>query len=273
MEILTYGLLALAAVLILAILVHLLAAARFRAEGRRLVARLAGPPPPGPIRLPDPLKRYARAAGGGKTAPRLIRLTQEGEFRADPRDEWMPMPATQHVAVTAPGFVWEAVQPGFLVPKVRVIDAFVAGEGVLKARALGSIPVADEKGDAVTRSEAMRYLAELPWAPDAILSNPAIRWSAAGAGAVEARLPLVPDPAVVQLKFDAGGDIVEIEARRRPARDRGGKLVERDWIGKFSDYQSIGGRRIPTRGEVGYVYDFGYAPYWRGRITGYELLD
>ena len=44
------------------------------------------------------------------------------------------------------------------------------------------------------------------------------------------------------------------------------------WRGWFKDYADIGGRRIPLQGEVGYDYPEGYESYWRGRITGYEVI-
>jgi hypothetical protein len=74
----------------------------------------------------------------------------------------------------------------------------------------------------------------------------------------------------VRFYFDQRGDIVEMQADERGSFE-GGVIVPRPWRGLFSDHQEIGGRRIPTRGEVGYVYDDGYSPYWRGRIVSYQL--
>lgn len=263
--------LAVLAVLAAAIAVIALAAARVGVAADRLRARLlseTGQDAPGaPPTLMVEAARRAGADGGWRAA----RLVQQGELRRDPREPWRPMPATQVIALGTPGFVWDARQPGPVLPMVRVLDSFVAGQGALAAYLLGAFPVARAEGAETTRAEAMRYLAELPWAPDAILSNPALRWSVVSGNEVEVRLPLDPRPAVLRLHLDAAGDVVEIHGRDRPATEPDGRVVLRDWIGKFSDHQTIGGRRIPTRGEVGYVYDFGYAPYWRGRITGYSL--
>ena len=51
----------------------------------------------------------------------------------------------------------------------------------------------------------------------------------------------------------------------------GGKMVSRPWRGLFSAYQDIGGRRVPRRGEVGYIYEGGYAAYFRGEIIAYTI--
>ena len=120
--------------------------------------------------------------------------------------------------------------------------------------------------------EAMRYLMELPWAPDAILSNRSIIWREADAGAVEAELPLSPRPAVVRFRFDAADDLAEITAQGRPDVSTG-EVVLREWRGLFSDYGEIGGRRVPRTAEVGYVVDGVYAPYFRCRLVSYQTID
>lgn len=79
--------------------------------------------------------------------------------------------------------------------------------------------------------------------------------------------------ALVRLRADASGDIVEITATNRPARMPDGSNALRNWRGVFSDHDWIGGRRIPLCGEVGYGFGEAYQPYWRGRITGYDLVQ
>jgi hypothetical protein len=61
-----------------------------------------------------------------------------------------------------------------------------------------------------------------------------------------------------------------MEALDRPGKGPDGEPARMAWRGEFGDYGEIGGRRIPRRGEVGWVYADGYEAYWRGRITGYR---
>lgn len=260
----------------IALAAHFMAAARFAETARNLAARLETGPPtyPAPKRLPETLRAVVEAAGAGRGGPaRAVRLTQDAELQLRPGAAFAPAPATQTFGLGAPGFVWFAgspLLPGF--PKVRVIDAYVGGQGRLSARALGSLPVANASGPEIARAQAMRYLAELPWVPDAILGNPAIEWSEVDGGWVEASLPLEPRAATVRLRIE-GGAIVEMRAEDRPAEQGpDGDYILRDWRGLFTDHAEIGGRRIPTRGEVGYIRDGEYTPYWRGTITGYEIL-
>jgi hypothetical protein len=267
-----------ATLVIILLLLMSLAAAYGLGRRRRLrraavfLNRLRNEPPVSVGQPPDRLARAARAGGAGQGGPwRMLRITQEARFRFGPDKPWFPMPATQHIALGAPGFVWDARRPGPFLPRMTVIDAYVAGEGHLFATLLGAIPVADRAGPVLARAEAMRYLAEIPWAPEAILGNPALVWAQVSETEVDVTLPLDPDPATVRLILNTADDIVSIEADRPETRPDGTTRT-RPWRGYFSDFGDIGGRRIPRAGEVGYLYDDGYHAYWQGRVTGYELL-
>lgn len=256
------------------VLAHLLAARRFVAWGDGLVARMAAGPMAAAPRddLPAPVAAMAqRGLAGAAPVAGLVQLVQVAEMEMAPGAGWQPLEARQAIATDAPGFVWQASQRRGPLILFRVVDAYVAGQGMLKARLFGSVPVADGQGAEFDRGEAMRYLAELPWAPDAILRNPAIRWQVLDGGEIEARLPLVPRDAVVRFTLDQAGDVVGMAAEDRPATAPGGQIELRQWRGRFWDHAVLGGRRIPVRGEVGYVLDGGYAPYWRGEVTGYRV--
>ena len=185
---------------------------------------------------------------------------------------WQALRARQVISVTEPGFAWVAQNRMGPINVITVLDAYSSGIGQLRVRLLGAIPLANAEGADLSLGEAMRYLAELPWAPDAILCNRAIGWTVAEDGWLEARLPLDGQEALVRLRADETGDIVEITASGRPAIQPDGSTALMDWRGVFSGHADMGGRRIPLTGEVGYVVDGRYRPYWRGRITGYELV-
>ncbi|NHX27269.1 hypothetical protein HA397_25220, partial [Escherichia coli] len=109
-----------------------------------------------------------------------------------------------------------------------------------------------------------------PWMPDAILLNHVIDWQQVDDSHVAASIPTSGGMARVVLGFDAGGDIAEITAQDRPAI-ADGTVVLRDWRGLFTDYRKIGPRRIPSRGQVGYVYDNGFEIYFDGTILELHL--
>jgi len=220
--------------------------------------------------LPPPVARFARQAGATGRA-QAVELAQRAEMRMAPDKPWRTITARQAIAIRGPGFVWLAERRRGPFVVLRIVDAYVAGRGFLQARLLGAIPVADFSGPAADRSELMRYLAELAWAPDALLSNRALDWRTHADGAIEVSAESRGGRAAVRLYFNNDGDIYEIRADARDSTE-GGKVIPRPWVGRFADYQMMGDRRIPTRAEVGYVYDDGYAAYWRGRITDYRIL-
>ncbi len=260
-------------VLAVAIITQVILSHRFVAEvARQEGVLLDGPVPEAraPGDLPAPVRQFAeRGLAGDGSLARAVRITQEAELKRG--DGWQSSRAGQHIAVTEPGFVWLAEAPGWPVPAARVVDRFVRGEGLLEVRLLGSIPVARFEGPDADVGEAMRYLAELPWVPDAILANRAISWSEVDAQTVEAAMMVAARRVAVRFVFDEAGDVVEMNATGRPDV-AGGETILRDWRGIFTDYGQIGGRRIPHRGEVGYVDGGTYAPYFRGRVTSYEVL-
>jgi hypothetical protein len=258
--------------LLMAVVLHLVASHRFRAMADDLAARVRGGAPMQESDLPGAIRARALFNGAGRDgALRAVRLTQEAEFRRAADAQWGPMPAVQHMGLGAAAFVWDARAPGPLVPAFTVIDAYVDGEGLLLANLFGAIRVANAQGPVYDRSEAMRYLAEMPWAPDAVLGNPDVTWRALADGRVEAALATPSGRVAVTFTLDAAGDIVAMEATR-PDLGPDGAEITREWRGRYTDYAWIGGRRIPRAGEVGYVEHGEYWAYWCGRITSLELL-
>jgi hypothetical protein len=118
---------------------------------------------------------------------------------------------------------------------------------------------------ALTRGEMIRYLAELPLAPDAMLHNHELAWReidaatiavTAGSGdtACEVVLGLGPDQRIISA-FCA-----DRAASATPP------FAPMPWRGTFADYRQQNGRWIPTAAQVGWVIDGKEDIYWKGRI-------
>lgn len=238
---------------------------RARTELRRLLQEMSTKPWVVKGNLPEEVRAYAARCGATGT-PSGVYLTQNAEMELSPGAAWQRLLAQQWIDVTKAGFVWQARQTKAGLVWLRVIDAYVQRRGQLIVRLLGAIPVVRAKGPEVDVSEAMRFLAELPWAPDAILANPDLRWAVPAPNVFRVTLHDVS----VDLILNKAGDVVEMRAKDRPALENG-QLILREWRGVFSDHKTLAGRRIPTRGEVGYMRDGQYQPYYRGTVTAYEL--
>ncbi len=236
---------------------------------RRLIARLRRAEPPAvTAELPGALRRYAEACGAEPGARGLVRLKQHCELRFAPDQSWHEMEAVSLVATGSPGFVWQASMKVGPLPLVQVVDAFVEGRGFLDARLLSLLPLAAAKGAAADRAEAIRYLAELPWAPDALLSVPGLTWQEVDSETVAVELPSGGGAARVSLRFGEDGSVTA-RSEARPRATSGG-LVPTPWEARLWNPQQLGGRRLPSEGEAAWLLPEGRFVYWRGRLTDYR---
>lgn len=83
--------------------------------------------------------------------------------------------AHEDLATDRVSFVWLAKFPMFGPISLRVTDSYQDENGLLEGR-LGRLPLQRKREPELSRGEAFRYLAELAWAPQAILANRALEW-------------------------------------------------------------------------------------------------
>ncbi len=123
--------------------------------------------------LPPLVARYVeRNVPPGR--PTQVRFSQAGEMQLKP-GRWTRFEAVQEMALDRVEFSWRARFPLASLVALHVHDWSRAGEGALEVRLFG-LPLKRLRGEAVTRGEAMRYLAELPWAPPAMAHNHELEW-------------------------------------------------------------------------------------------------
>ena len=219
--------------------------------------------------LPAPVRRYFRTVlQEGQPLVVAASLAHEGTFNmGEGAERWIGFTSTQRVVTRRPGFVWDArmaMMPG--VP-VRVHDAYVAGEGILHATLFGLVPLVNLRGTPeVAEGELMRYLAEAPWYPTALLPSQGVRWDGVDDTSAQATLTDGPVTLTMLFRFDRDG---LIGAARAAARGRtvGKAVIPTPWEGRWTRYDVRDGMRVPTDGEVAWILPEGPWPYWRGRIT------
>lgn len=200
-----------------------------------------------------------------------VRLSQTGRMRQKASASWSAFTARQTIALSECAFDWRARSgPGGVV---SVRDALVDGVGHLRVRALGLVTLAHAKPTAeLTRGELMRYLAELPWAPDAILRNADLKWRADGPDRLVVGAGSGETAAEVTLTLDGEGRIAGAFAPDRGALIDG-VTVPTPWRGAFSDYRLHDGVWLPFFGEVSWGMPQGEFTYWQGRIATWERSD
>jgi len=250
---------------------------RWRAGTRRLRAELQAarrPVAPGVFdsgeleSLPAPVRRYFRAVlTKGQPMVAGVNLHHTGSINlAEAGERWKPFASTQLIIAQRPGFDWDAkirLLPGV---SVRVHDAYVAGEGILRAEVYGLVSQANLRGRGeLARGELMRYLAEGAWYPTALLPSQGVAWTAVDDRSARATLQDGVNSVTLLFRFGEDGPIDSIRAEAR-GRMSGNRVVLAPWVGRFWNHAWRHGMRVPLNGEVAWAWPEGLRPYWRGQI-------
>jgi uncharacterized protein DUF6920 len=184
---------------------------------------------------------------------------------------WLSFSARQTIATRACAFEWRA-RAGPL-GMVSVCDALKDGEGRLDVLALGIVPISRaEPTSALVRGELMRYLAELAWAPDAILLNTELRWREEGPDKLAVSAGSGDAAAEIVLTLDGQGRIAGAFAPDRP-RSATAPHLPTPWRGRFADFRRHDTMWLPFAGEVGWEIDGVEELYWQGRMERWDTQN
>ena len=259
--------------------------ARWAGAASRLTHQLAaaGTPAPGPSSrpthyqvaelqgLPAPVQRYFRTVlTPGQPLVTAATIHLSGRFNMSPTGEqWKPFTSVQQVATRRPGFLWNAriqMLPGL---PLRVVDSCIAGTGRLHAAVLGLFTVAQAQSqgaDELARGEFMRWFAETPWYPTALLPSQGVRWQAVDDNSATATVVDGTLTVTLLFRFNAAGLIESFRAEAR-GHGVGREMRMLPWEGRWSDYRVQSGVKLPFTGEVGWVWPEGWRGYFVGTVT------
>lgn len=247
---------------------HRLAADRFQKHAKRAVARLVDGPGrpllPRPVSdLPEPVRRYLdRATGKAPWMPGWMLLDLRARMRFKPGRNWAPQAADLFIGTGEPAFVMMARTAGLPGLALYVNDYFVGGRGRTEARLWGSLPVFIKDKSDLVHVDLYAYLAQIAWAPPALLCNRLLDMAEMEDGGVLLSL----EDALVELKFDPSGDLVEVFAPARP-RPMSGKVTPTPWRARYTDFTEMGGFRLPRRCQAAWLLEDGPFVYFEGEVT------
>jgi hypothetical protein len=173
-----------------------------------------------PALVRDYVERALRdGVGSGQTA----RVEQAGEMVLKPGGGPHRFTATEEFSVDRVAFAWRARFPILGPLSLQVVDSYDAGEGLLEVRALG-LPLQRKRAPELAEGEAYRYLAEIPWAPQAIVANPELEWRQLETRSVEVATRVRGRRLAVRLRFNDAGEIAQTFAER-PRAESGNRAV------------------------------------------------
>lgn len=220
--------------------------------------------------LPEPVVRYFRfALTPGQRLIHRARVRQRGEFAMKP-GAWRRLRAIQTLWASPPGFVWDAsiaMAPGV---RVRVRDGYFGGSAAMKASLGGLITLVDQADTpGLAEGALLRYLAEAPLAPTALLPSAGVQWTAVDDTTARATLTDAGITVSMDAHFGPSGEITRVTAERY--RDVDGVGVPTPFEGVWSAYRRAGGMMIPSAGEARWLLPEGPYAFWRARITAVEF--
>lgn len=219
--------------------------------------------------LPAPVQRYFRAAlTDGQPVVTAVRIQQVGSINMSATGEqWMSFTARQHVTTQSPGFLWDAKVSWWADATVRVVDGYVAGNGLLHAAILGLVPVANTSGGGeIARGEFMRFFAEAPWYPTALLPSQGVRWAAVDSHSARATLVDGTLELTVLFRFHENDLVASVRAEARGGLV-GKRIVMKPWECSLSQYKRRNGMMVPLMGEAAWVEPAGPKAYFVGQVT------
>ena len=216
--------------------------------------------------LPAAARRYLEhAIAPGTPLCTAVRLGMEGEIRL--KDRWLPFEAEQVIRWDR-GLIWQA-RVRMAPLSIRGSDRFIDGQGAMRWKLLGLVPVMTADGPDISRSAVARLQAESMWVPAALLGD-GVRWREGEAGRARVSVAVMGHEAELSLEIDERGRLLET-AMRRWGNPGGGAFCEADFGGLALGESTFEGYTIPTRLRVG--WHFGSArfesegEFWRATIT------
>ena len=218
--------------------------------------------------LPAPVQRYFRAVlKDGQAIVSAVTIEMAGTINMSATaEQWKPFTSKQRVVTRRAGFMWDAqisMLPGM---KVRVVDSYIAGKGLVQAAMLGLFTVADVGGGGeMARGEFMRFFAETPWYPTALLPSQGVQWAAVDGTSAKASINDGSVTLTLLFHFNDAGLIDSVRAEARGGMV-GKEMVMRPWECGLSNYQVRNGMCVPISGEAAWVRPDGRKTYFIGSV-------
>jgi hypothetical protein len=215
--------------------------------------------------LPPLMQGYLRRVGAvGRPRVRNVHLVFEAQMRGGPDEPWMSSTAEQYEFFDPPArlFLMKASRGG--IP-FDVFHRYADGAATFQVRVAGLVPMVDEKGPVMTKSETVTLLNDIVvLAPAAVLDLP-FAWETTGPRTVRATFTNAGFTVSAELAFDDAGDLVGFVSNDRYMLD--GKVSRNlPWSTPLSDYREVDGIRLAARGDANWIAPEGEWTYGKFEV-------
>lgn len=199
-------------------------------------------------RIPNEPRRYLEhAITAGTPLATAVRLKMHGEIKLK---GWLPFSAEQVICWDR-GMIWHAAVQMHGI-SIRGGDTYLNGQGAMRWRLFGVVPVVNASGPDVTRSVAGRVNIESIWLPS-VLCNDEILWTTLEESHFHARFPAHDEIAGIDYVTDERGGLQSVNMPRW-GNPEGGEFHSTNCGGFVEEEATFGGYTIPTRMRVGWHF-------------------
>lgn len=240
--------------------------------------------------LPAPVRRYLAYTGADRApTARVARYRFTGEVRIPLTGDrarvanatpWMPAQGQQVMALSTQGlgYVWDSRWQS-PAGHIDVRDAYIDGQTHIWAiRADGRVMM-DERDPSIDRTYMVRFFAEATQSPTMLMPSNHLRWEPISDSAARAVLRHGATEARMECHFEPSGALTRCESDDRLLRYSGdvaerwvpARWVPARWVMTRTDYQPLGGMRLPTRMTVRWRLAEGDFEQVRARIDAVQF--
>lgn len=196
--------------------------------------------------LPASAQRYLdHAMAPGTPLAHAVRLQMRGEIKLQ---RWLPFTAEEVIA-WGRGFIWSATVRMFGMP-IRGSDRLVDGEGSMRWRLFGIVPVMTAAGPDISRSAAGRVNAEAVWLPSTLCRED-VSWTEGESGHARVQFTSHNEATELELEMDAQ-DRLQLIRMSRWGNPDGSGFRYADFGAVVAGETSFGGYTIPTSLRIGW---------------------
>lgn len=221
--------------------------------------------------LPKPVKRYFEYALPPEIhAISSARIKHGGLFRMYPSKKWFKIKAEEYFTSAVPSFLWYGKIAPFPLFWISARDRLFKGKGEMKIQLLSTFTLGDPKGKEMDVSCLLRFLAEAPIIPTAMLPSEYLKWQPIDDNSAKAIISYGGVAASAVFHFNEAGQPTKVYSEERYREDKG-SFIKTPWGGYYGKYEDKEGIKVPTEFKVFWVIDGEEFTYITANIDEYEF--
>jgi hypothetical protein len=187
--------------------------------------------------LPEPVQKYFKhVLKEGQPYISYVRLIHDGQFKTDPKKDWVNIKGEQYFTAEKPGFIWKGKTSMFTAR-----DMYLSDKGRLVVTLLSLLNIVDVQGESCNQGELLRWLGESVWFPTNLLPNEKLQWTPIDDKSSKLTFEYKGLSLYYIVSFNDNNEIAQVETKRYMEE---GRLET--WVGEFFEYKEINGVVIPT---------------------------